>query len=131
MLQITRTEAMNERVKRNYYKQMTISASAADIGVSYQTLRMMEADLGLRRPQHGFRRHRPSTSKNATWEGAHYMVICLCRTYCIVTKHSNNPRYPVAKRIPLQEIVYEAKGEKMPELVAIAKRWERELNKKK
>ena len=131
MLPITRHEAMVDRVRQNFYAKRTLKESAADIGVSYQTLRIMERELGLRRPHQGLRpgsrRHRSgSTARNTIWEGSFFIVINLCRTYCIVTKRSRNPRYEVAQRMPIQEIVFEARGETVTELIAMAQEWDRE-----
>ena len=105
MYQITRTKDLDGRVRRNHHRRMTIAESAADIGVSSQTLRRMEQELGLSRPHNGFRRS--SMSRYAAWEGAHFLVICLCGT---------------------QEIVYEARGESDEDLIALARRWDKEYH---
>lgn len=126
MYQITRTKDLVDRVRRNHHRRMTIAESAADIGVSFQTLRRMEIELGLVRLKGGFRRS--STSRYAAWEGAHFLVICLCGTYCIVAKRSRNPKYEIAKRMAIQEIVYEARGESEEDLIALARRWDKEYH---
>ena len=126
MYQITRTKDLDGRVRRNHHRRMTIAESAADIGVSSQTLRRMEQELGLSRPHNGFRRS--SMSRYAAWEGAHFLVICLCGTYCIVAKRSRNPKYEIAKKMAIQEIVYEARGESDEDLIALARRWDKEYH---
>lgn len=122
---IVRTPELAEKVRRNYFLRMPLEESAADLGLSYGTLRRMESEQKLERPRKGFRRPK-CTSKNATWEGAHYMVINLCRTYCIVAKRSRNPKYEIASKMAIQEIIYAAKGESVSELIALAKRWDKE-----
>ena len=123
-LYIPRTSYLADRVRRNYRLRLNITESARDIGVSSQTLRRMEQELGLFRPHNGLKP--VSTSRYASWEGAHYMVINLCRTYCIVAKRSRNPKYEIASKMAIPEIIYAAKGESVSELIALAKRWDKE-----
>lgn len=122
---IVRTPELAEKVRRNYFLRMPLEESAADLGLSYGTLRRMESEQKLERPRKGFRRPK-NTSKNYMWEGLHYMVINLCRTYCIVAKRSRNPKYEIAQKMAIQEIIYAAKGESVSELIALAKRWDKE-----
>ena len=124
MLQITRTEELTNRVRRNHRLRLSLEESAADLGVSYQTLRNMERELGLTRPHGGLKP--VSTSRYASWEGSHFLVINLCRTYCIVAKRSRNPKYEIAKKMAIQEIVFEARGESAADVIALAKRWDKE-----
>ena len=122
---ITRTPELAEKVRRNFYLRKPIEESAEDLGLSYTTLNRMEKELKLARPRGGYRRPK-NTSKNTMWEGIHFMVINLCRTYCIVAKRSRNPKYEIAQKMAIQEIVYSAKGETLDQILALAKRWDRE-----
>lgn len=123
-LYIPRTSYLTDRVRRNHRLRLNLTESALDIGVSSQTLRRMEQELGLFRPHNGLKP--VSTSRYASWEGAHYMVINLCRTYCIVAKRSRNPKYEIAQKMAIQEIIYSAKGETLDQILALAKRWDME-----
>lgn len=127
MHQIDVTPAMMAKIRTNFQNGVTQRDTAGQLGVCPSTVAKIERRLGIIRTP----AWRQPSARQCSWEGHFFMVASFCRTYVIIQKRSENPRWEIARKMAVSEIVYSAKGrETVTDLIRIAKRWEQEAERK-